>query len=188
MLSTFEHAWLLAKDHTVLGEGRSCIFWGFLGRVSNAQGDVASLGVWRGGSALLMGLAFPKRRVHLFDTFRGYPDNGRFGAGEPLVDTARLLMGQEILFTAHVGEFPSSAANFHAPLAAAHIDCDLAEPAAAALRLFWPLLSPGGVLIVDDYGQSDCQGLREAVDAWCRVEAGPHLFEENDGQVVISRP
>jgi len=188
MTADFENAWIAAKANTVLGAGRSRVLWDYVTRAVNATGDLAELGVWRGGSALLMARALPGRHLHVFDTFCGYPHNGRFGAGNPLRDTERLLSGAGVAFTAHVGEFPATAAGFNAPLAAAHIDCDLAAPAAAALVLFWSLLAPGGILVVDDYGQpeADCPGLRAAVDTW-RAGIGPHGFEEIDGQAAVWR-
>ena len=38
------------------------------------SGDIAELGVYKGDFAELINLAFPERRLHLFDTFSGFPE------------------------------------------------------------------------------------------------------------------
>lgn len=38
----------------------------------HVPGDVAELGVYRGSFAALISAAFPQRRIHLFDTFKGF--------------------------------------------------------------------------------------------------------------------
>src|ERR1043166_7902018 len=119
-MSDFATVWIAAKANTVFGEQRSRVFYDLASRARGAEGDIAVLGVWRGGSALVAAGALPGRRLHLFDTFRGYPHNGRFGAGDPLGDTEQLL--REIPHRCYAGVFPETAVGFTAPLALAHID------------------------------------------------------------------
>ncbi len=52
------------------------------------------------------------------------------------------------------------------PVAFAHVDCDWYDAVAYGLAMLAPRLSPGGVIVVDDY--NDYQGCREAVDARLR--------------------
>jgi hypothetical protein len=51
-----------------------------------------------------------------------------------------------------------------APLSLVRLDTDWYESAKVALEAFWPRLSQGGVMIVDDYGHY--QGQRKAVDEY----------------------
>ena len=50
------------------------------------------------------------------------------------------------------------------PFAFVHIDVDLYEPTKDSLEFFYPLLSPGGVLLCDDYGSTRCPGALKACD------------------------
>ena len=193
---TFEKAWSEAKLYTCLGKERSRTLFDFARRAKGVEGDIAELGVWRGGSALILARALPDRKVHLFDTFKGYPAGtsrpvtmvGRFGWGEPRWDTEALMVASGVSFVTYIGDFTLIPWLFTRPLACAHIDCDLGEPAAAGLARFWPLIAPAGVLIIDDYGQSDadCPGLKTAVDSW-RASIGDHEWEDRDGQIWIRK-
>jgi hypothetical protein len=48
------------------------------------------------------------------------------------------------------------------PVALAHVDGDWYDSVAVCLRQIWPALSPGGVVVIDDY--DDWSGCRQAVD------------------------
>lgn len=58
----------------------------------------------------------------------------------------------------------TAAANAPAAVAMARLDTDWYESSRVGLEVFWPILSNGGALIVDDYGHY--RGQREAVDAF----------------------
>lgn len=45
-----------------------------------------------------------------------------------------------------------------------HVDVDLYQPTKHALEFFYPRLSPGGILLCDDYGYHTCPGARKAFD------------------------
>jgi len=45
-----------------------------------------------------------------------------------------------------------------------HLDVDLYEPTLTSLQYFFPLLSPGGVIVCDDYGASEFPGASSAFD------------------------
>jgi len=47
-----------------------------------------------------------------------------------------------------------------------HLDADLGKPTRDALEFFYPRLSPGGFLILHDYGGGAWPGVAEAVDAF----------------------
>jgi asparagine synthase (glutamine-hydrolysing) len=56
------------------------------------------------------------------------------------------------------------------PVALAHIDGDWYDSVAVCLRQIWPVLSVGGVIVVDDY--DDWSGCRHAVDDFLRATPG----------------
>jgi Macrocin-O-methyltransferase (TylF) len=65
-----------------------------------------------------------------------------------------------------------------------HIDVDLYEPTRAALEFFHPRLSPGAVMICDDYGFASCPGARKAVDEYLADKADVAI-ELPSGQALI---
>ena len=46
-----------------------------------------------------------------------------------------------------------------------HIDVDVYQSAHDACSFVWPRLSPGGVVVFDDYGFLGCEGVTEYVDS-----------------------
>jgi hypothetical protein len=53
-----------------------------------------------------------------------------------------------------------------------HFDCDLYAPTRAALEAFWPILSPGGLMLFDEYAIPDWPGETQAVDEFARTQTG----------------
>ena len=66
------------------------------------------------------------------------------------------------------GHFPATAAAVPdgERFALVHLDADLYKPTADALAFFYPRLSPGGFLILHDYGSGAWPGIAQAADAF----------------------
>lgn len=174
---------------SLIGAERLTVLWNELQQREPLAGDVVELGVYKGGSAVLLQAAAPQRRLHLFDTFTGHPvadrrfDDpnahpvGRF-SDTSLQDVVRLFASEARLAEVavelhsgvefHAGVFPASAAaiGWGPPLVFAHVDADIFDSVHAACQIFWSLLVPGGVMVFDDYGFPDCPGAKLAVDRW----------------------
>jgi len=159
-------------------------------------GGFVECGVWKGGSAAIMGLAMRHARqvrpLHLFDSFEGLPEPGDkdgemalaysggrgSGALESIhhckagLDEVRHLLHEQLLLPAdrihyHVGWFqntiPADAAHL-GTIAILRLDGDWYESTRVCLEYLYPLLVPGGVLILDDYF---CwEGCRKATDEY----------------------
>ena len=144
----------------------------------DVPGDMAELGVYKGGSALVLADLMPQKTLHLFDTFSGLPHNeewpynpkghdlskGRFYAD--VEDVIKLLIGRDTRF--HIGRF-SDVTNRpwehmlpDKPFSFVHIDCDLYQSAKDAIHWFWPRMNVGGIMFFDDYG-CEFTGVTEAV-------------------------
>jgi hypothetical protein len=54
-----------------------------------------------------------------------------------------------------------------------HIDVDLYQPTLDSLEFFYPRLSTGGIIVLDDYGFGTCPGATAAVDSFMRDKAEP---------------
>lgn len=143
------------------------------------SGAVAEVGVCTGDFAQLLSRWFPERRMLLFDTFEGFDDRDRdaeLSAGLPAVpyslppttpEMVRARLHRPDRAEIRPGWFPETAAGLQdESFCFVHVDVGLHAPTRAALDLFWPLLSPGGYLLVADYGNRHAPGARRAVRAF----------------------
>ena len=145
--------------------------------VSTAKvpGDIAELGVFKGGSARLICEVKGQRALHLFDTFKGLPpvDEGDFNQNDntpyhegqftsPLKEVREYLRDfQNIHF--YGGLFPGTARTLtDKTFSFVHLDVDTYTSTRDALRFFYPRMSPGGLLISHDY--LNATGVRKAFD------------------------
>lgn len=136
--------------------------------------------------------AFTPRRVHLFDSFEGCPAPGpqdkeflladhKAGQASCTLEGVKANMKQwgipEELLIYHPGWFkytmPKDVLHW-GQIAVLRLDADLYESTLEALEYLYPLLSPGGFLIVDDYALS---GARQAVEDY---------FDRNGGRGVMT--
>lgn len=160
-------------------------------KTADVPGDMAELGVYRGGSALVLADLQPSKRLHLFDTFSGLPfsetaahnptghdlSEGRFSCPESEV---RLFLGNRNV-DIHPGVFPESASGLESlKFSFVHVDCDLYLSAKAAIEWFWPRLNSRGIMFFDDYG-CDFTGVTDAVREFFPEQSIIHQVERSNG-------
>lgn len=166
-------------------------------------GDIAELGVFQGKFAQIMSEVFPDRDFYLFDTFEGFSADqaaadqaaGHFQGGvQSFADTsvervlARLPHRDKAIV--RKGFFPATFEGLEdKKFAFVSLDPDLYEPVRDGLREFWPRLSPGGFIFVHDYNNKYYQGVRKAVDEFCREEhCNVVQIPDNCGTAVFAKP
>jgi hypothetical protein len=158
---------------------------------ANIPGDFIEAGVWRGGCCILMrgvlkANGITDRKVYAADSFGGLPpptprfiqdaghDYSSIKALAVSVDEVRSnfarygLLDDQVAFVEGLFQdtLPALAAG---PFALLRIDGDLYESTYVALESLCPKLSPGGFVIIDDYGgMPPC---RQAVEDY-RAKAG----------------
>jgi hypothetical protein len=144
--------------------------------MAHVPGDFVELGVYKGNSAAILSYfaRHHKRTVYLYDTFEGFDPRDFKGEdahrsakhfSDTSLEKVRALVGEDSV--AYIkGFFPASLAKAAPPeqIAVAHIDCDLYEPMKAGLEVFYPRMSPGGLLFLHDYGSGEWPGATRAVD------------------------
>lgn len=153
-------------------------------RLDSIPGDCIETGVWRGGATLFMraylkAYGMTDRTVWLADSFEGLPKPGHVLEKDYDFYTYDILsVGQEQvrmnfeLFGLMDGQVRFLPGWFKdtlptAPiekLALMRLDGDMFESTLDSLTALYPKLSPGGYVIVDDYGVLDC--CRHAVHAY----------------------
>jgi hypothetical protein len=154
--------------------------------VDGVPGDLVETGVWRGGTAIylraiLAALGDEHRRVWACDSFEGLPeaDAERFPMDVPMrfhehrelaigLDQVRAAFDRYGLLDDRVRFVPGwfrdtlpGVAREIGPIAVLRLDGDMYESTIDALTHLEPLVSPGGFVLVDDYGGIDA--CRQAV-------------------------
>ena len=142
-------------------------------------GDYAEFGTWRGGSMYIVAETWRRleqtRELLAFDSFEGLPPTasrdgtalrqGQFSDVD--VEEIRAFFASKGLSRVRLikGWFDKTIGQLAGrTLALAHIDCDTYDSTVAVLDTVWQALSPGGFLVVDDYGHPDCPGVMIAVE------------------------
>jgi O-methyltransferase len=140
-------------------------------------GAFVDLGVNNGGSSVMLSAGAPAREVYAFDSFEGLPDPGDLdgamsaGWGGELVaseDNVRAAFTRwahperlHIVKGWFEDTFPDAVAEV-GPVALMHADGDWYESVKLSLESWYDRVSPGGFVVIDDYGH--WEGARRAVD------------------------
>lgn len=154
---------------------------------ARARGDFVECGVNAGfvSSAIMQALDWRSagRRFWLIDTFSGpvlsqYSpseiESGRVATAKAALDAGAYVTDLERV-RANFAEWPDAVIVQGAvpgvldtvdfgPVAFLHLDMNCAMPESCALEFFWPRLSPGGVVLFDDYTYFGHNAQTEAID------------------------
>lgn len=152
------------RAHTLYLCAKNCV---------SIDGDYAELGVYRGaGSKLIIEASQHNKRMHLFDTFEGLPEvnleNDPYWKEGDMSETSleevqSFLNCENALF--YKGFFPASAAEVQcSAYAFVHIDVDIYQSVKDACIYFYSKMTPGGMMLFDDYAFLSCPGVKKAVD------------------------
>ncbi len=144
----------------------------------HVSGAVAELGVYRGDFAKIINEIFPDRRLYLFDTFEGFPEQDMSYETEndllinkvgklanTSADYVLSRMPHPEACVIRQGYFPDTAAGLEDErYAFVNIDVDLYKPILAGLEYFWPRLAENGYLFVHDYFSFSYAGAKKAIE------------------------
>jgi O-methyltransferase len=163
------------------------------------QGSVAEAGVNRGAFAAKINSLFPDKRLHLFDTFEGFPEkyleidkkmemsNGKMKFKDTNTNIVLKNMKYPQNVFIHKGCFPDTAKCCKDELFCfVSLDFDLYQPTLEGLRFFYPRLSKEGYMFVHDYNNDKYMGVRKAIDEF---EEDYKIFPLSDtcGTAVIMK-
>ncbi len=141
-------------------------------------GAVAELGVYRGDFAKVINTVFPDRKLYLFDTFEGFPEEDMNYETENhlLLNTVGKLSNTSVEYVmsrmphpercvVRKGYFPETAAGLEEErYAFVNIDVDLYKPILAGLEYFWPRMAENGYIFVHDYFSFSYAGTKKAIE------------------------
>ena len=160
------------------------------------QGDVAEVGVYKGGSANLICEANENRilesksyrEIHLFDTFSGLPevqDKEIFYKGQYIGNSikVRKLLAEYINVNIYEGVFPETAEPIkNRVFSFVNLDVDISQSVKDGLEFFYPRMSRGGAILIHDYSTS--QEIKDVVDGFFKEKPEP-IIETFVDQVII---
>jgi Macrocin-O-methyltransferase (TylF) len=161
-------------------------------------GAFVECGTGRGfmASAICEDIGWDHRPFYLFDTFqpgsvilgsdeRGVTPSPVYALGaETVRENFREWAGVQLV----VGRVPDTLGHVEVgPVAFLHIDMNDPAPEAAALRHFWPSLSPGAVVVLDDYAYQGFEASHRSADS-VASELGVSIVSLPTGQGLTIKP
>ncbi|OXS55987.1 methyltransferase [Cohnella sp. CIP 111063] len=167
------------KQNTLVDKYRCFELWSIIEQVSNLNGALIEIGVWRGGTGALIAtkakLCDIEDTVYLCDTFTGVVkagSNDSFYIGgehkDTSIESVESLLGEMSLENAQIlkGIFPDDTADLinEEVFRFCHIDVDVYNSAQQIFDWIWGKMVVGGIIVYDDYGFSKCDGITKHVN------------------------
>ena len=199
----FQKIFGVVQAFTLVDVYRLYELWTLVEQVNDVEGDILEVGVWRGGSGCLLAMKAKLERlparVFLCDTFAGVVKAGaqdhEYTGGEhsdTSIETVRGLAAQLGLDSVRVleGIFPDETAQHVDSLSfrLCHIDVDVYDSARDVFEWCWTRLSIGGVVVFDDFGFHDCEGVTRLVTELAARPDVLFLHNLNGHALLIKRP
>lgn len=194
---------IVKSRRTVMGYDKLYAIWQAVHNVARIPGAAAEIGAYRGGSAYFIASTFlsltgSEVPMHVFDTFEGHPagavtaHDSFHGAGHWGGAKYKKVVAYLSTFTQmqiHQGDVTDSLV--HLPESAyrfVHIDTNLYKPTLDCLEYFGQRLSPGGVIVVDDYSSPRCTGVPKATLEYLgRTDVRFHVWDTRTEQLLLAR-
>ena len=165
--------------------------------VRDVPGDTAECGAYKGASSFLIcqSIAGTSKRHFVFDSFEGLsaPNtvDGSYWKRGDLSTTEKEIRGRLSSFDFveyMTGWIPTRFAEVvDRRFSFVHVDVDLYQPTLDSVRFFYDRLSPGGMLVCDDYGAIWCPGARQALDEFAAERNAPIACLSSGQALVIKR-
>lgn len=190
----------IQSGKTLLYYDRLYILYDLISKIRVAETmrfNAAEVGVYKGGTSQFIAQTLSERyqenwSLQCFDTFSGHDRrditvrdasdrNGPsathqtgFFNNTTLADVQNLLKnwGNVAVFASRIQDVPTS--QFHDAYHFVHLDLDLFEPTAYALKVFGQRMAVGGTIVVDDYLVTSCPGVELAINEF--LEKYPNYF------------
>jgi predicted O-methyltransferase YrrM len=164
--------------YTAVDDNRLKLLHNKVNETKGLSGEMAEIGVYKGGSTMMIGLSDPDRGLYACDSFEGLPEtskedivqNGGHSKGD-FADTSlegvRQLIGYDNNTLLIKGFFPDKVIHEHMEILSysfVHIDVDLYQPTLDSLNFFWDRMVKDGIIVSDDYQWRNTPGVKTAFD------------------------
>lgn len=166
-----------AEPYTLVPPERCYILISLARYASCLTGDFAECGVWKGGTALMLARVLhsaKQKKLYLFDSFQGLPKvdpeedpwfhEGQYSA-ESVEIVRQVLRDFSDILDIRCGWIPETFNGLEDNrYAFAHIDVDLYKSTWDCCEYFYPRMTPGGVMLFDEYAFAPSRGEKDAID------------------------
>ena len=172
----------------------------FMQQTAALEGDVAEFGVFQGGSAWflarLMGhFGLDEKLLFLYDTFAGIPESSSLD----LVDVNDFSGNSAERVTQLMSGFPNArivpgdikqtfSGSNEGPFSLVHVDCDQYEVTRFLCEQLYPRMTPGGVMLFQNYAFGATLGERIAVDGFFKDKPEAVLTGFDGAAFVVRHP
>lgn len=149
---------------------------------AKVAGDVVELGCYVGTTSLFLQrmLAGQNKTLHIYDSFAGLPPKvaqdaspvgEQFKQGELLATKAQLIKhfrqaGLPLPVIHKVWFEQLTPDDMPARISFAFLDGDFYTSIVSSLKVIWPRLTSGAIVVIDDYHTEALPGVRQAVEQW----------------------
>jgi hypothetical protein len=184
-----------------LAPERLYLFLHYLVQTREARGSVVEIGCNLGGTAIVAKQMLDNLKIDkpylCIDTFDGFVSdqfthdaalgtpsrNRHLFSGKPKKLIAKILAQHNAssieLMQGDITALPVE--RLPAACSVVLADVDLREPTLASLEKFWPRLSPGGVILVDDCAEGSSWQARSAYSQFCKSIGLPEHYQHGMG-------
>ncbi|MDQ5985424.1 MAG: hypothetical protein CSYNP_01134 [Syntrophus sp. SKADARSKE-3] len=192
------------KPFTMVDQYRCFELWKLVEQSGKWQyGSILEIGVWRGGTGALIAKKAKDCGiidcVYLCDTFAGVVKAGAedsgYKGGEHY-DTSKDMVEELIFKQLNLdnvkilqGIFPDQTSKEIEDLRFrfCHIDVDVYQSAKDCNDWIWPRLVSGGIIVYDDYGFQNCDGIKKFVETQMLYKDRIILHNLNGHDIVIKK-
>ena len=163
-----------------------------LNATKHLQGDIAEVGVYKGGTAKLIAEIKGSKELYLCDTFEGLPetkDKDQFVKKGWLHDTSvetvrEYLKGYEKINFLK-GIFPNTSGPIeNKKFSFVHLDTNLYQSTLDSLEFFWPRMVMDGRIVSHDYNTTSMPGIKKAFLEFFSDQK-EKLIEIADSQIMV---
>ena len=175
----FQKIYSQVTNNTLVDIYRCYELWQLVGETNHLPGAILEVGVWRGGSGMIMAqrakASAHKTQVYLCDTFEGVvkagAKDGQYVGGEhkdTSEDIVKQLRAKLQLDHVHIlkGIFPDDTHEqvTDQQFRLCHIDVDVYDSAQGVYDWVWNKLVVGGMIVFDDFGFPGTNGVTQFVE------------------------
>jgi len=194
----FQQLWQQTRPFTLVPEQDAYTLYQLICSSSQLEGDIAEVGVYRGGTAAILGYFADHwgKTLHLFDTFAGMPETdatkdwhkkGDFSDTSLPQVKANLSAVRNVCF--YPGFFPATAGPVQGSrFCFVHVDVDIYQSVKDCCEFFYPRLQASGAMLFDDYGKFTCPGALKAVDEFLADKPEKRFYIPSGPCFIIKQP
>lgn len=161
-------------------------------RTQKVPGDIAEVGVYKGGSAKIICSVKGEKSLHLFDTFEGLPKvddidmvwpfyEGKFAAS---YDSVKDYLKNDGNIFFYKGIFPGTSEPVkEKTFSLVNLDVDTYDSTKKCLEFFYTRMSSGGIILSHDY--ITAPGVKKAFDEFFESKTEPVLETAGSQCLVV---